>query len=122
MRVSSSAGMWGASNEISIIRTAPAWRPAEIDTLITESAHVLRWLSALSTTSVPAQRAWVSLSRLLQLALAKLGKEPGVLTLYMATDTSLPPLTTPTAAIFHTQESEFLSDQSLGPWPTGDAL
>src|SRR5204863_3850371 len=69
--------------------------PAEIDTLITESAHVLRWLSALSATSVPAQRAWVSLSRLLQLALAKLGKEPGVLTLYMATDTSLPPLTTP---------------------------
>jgi hypothetical protein len=104
--------------------------PAEIDILITESGIVLRWLSALSATSVPAQRAWVSLSRLLRLALAKAGKDPGILTLYMAPDASLPispsqspaaartPLSappfllssTPIAPIFHTPQSDFLFD------------
>jgi hypothetical protein len=96
--------------------------PAEIDTLITESAHVLRWLLALSTTSPTAQRAWVSLSRLLRLAIAKAGKDPGISALYISVNTSLPPLATPTAPIFRTQESSFLSGQVLEPWETPGSL
>jgi hypothetical protein len=96
--------------------------PAEIDNLIIESARVLRWLLALSATSAAAQRAWVSLSRLLRLALAKAGKDPGISALYISVDTSLPPLATPTAPIFHTQESGFLPSQTLGPWETPETL
>lgn len=61
-----------------------------IDTLISESALVLRWLLALSPTSLAAQRAWLSLSRLMRLALSKANKDAEVLSMCLATEASTP--------------------------------
>ncbi|KLJ05967.1 hypothetical protein EMPG_10580 [Blastomyces silverae] len=72
----------------------------ETENLIEESICVLRWLQALSATSSPARRAHVSLSRLLLLALAKVGKDnhhPAIQ--FMAEDTSVVPSTGPTSAM-----------------------
>ncbi|OJD22268.1 hypothetical protein ACJ73_06385 [Blastomyces percursus] len=74
--------------------------PNETENLIEESTCVLRWLQALSVTSTPARRAHVSLSRLLLLAIIKLGKDnhhPAVQ--FMAEDTSVVPLPSPTGEI-----------------------
>ncbi|OAT13143.1 C6 transcription factor [Blastomyces gilchristii SLH14081] len=73
--------------------------PNETENLIKESTCVLRWLQALSVTNEPAHRAHVSLSRLMFLALAKLGKDNhNPARQFMAKDTSVSP-SSPTSAI-----------------------
>ncbi|KAL1953994.1 hypothetical protein VTO42DRAFT_1849 [Malbranchea cinnamomea] len=58
--------------------------PSQTESLINESYLVLRWLYTLSPTSYPAYRAWLSLSRLLRLVLAKTGRDSANTPLYMA--------------------------------------
>ncbi|KAL1860872.1 hypothetical protein Plec18170_001386 [Paecilomyces lecythidis] len=64
--------------------------PSEMEQLIADCAKVLQWLIALSETSMAAQRAWMAFSRLIKLALASAERDFGMLTLYLAEDTSLP--------------------------------
>ncbi|PGH30796.1 hypothetical protein GX50_06424 [[Emmonsia] crescens] len=90
--------------------------PNEIENLINESSCVLQWLQALSETSTPARRAYISLSRLLRLALVKIGKDnhPAAMR-FMAEDTSVVPLTGPTAAIIRGPQS-FMPNPASAGW------
>ncbi|PGH28195.1 hypothetical protein AJ80_00085 [Polytolypa hystricis UAMH7299] len=90
--------------------------PLETDDLISESSLVLRWLFALSETSVPAHRAWLSLSHLLRLALAKVGKHPEMSMGYIVSDAAIPLMTTTSPPIFPAPDPGFLSNQNSTPW------
>ncbi|OAX83927.1 hypothetical protein ACJ72_01718 [Emergomyces africanus] len=90
--------------------------PNETENLITESSCVLQWLQALSATSTPARRAHISLSRLLRLALFKIGKDNHPTAVrFMAEDTSVLPSTGPTGAIIQSPQS-FMPNPASAGW------
>ena len=91
--------------------------PSEIPSLVNESSLVLCWLYTLSPTSHSAHRAWLSLSRLLRLALAKTGREAGNATLYMADTPVTEPKRTAMAFPFQPPAQSFnLASQSPSNW------
>ncbi|KAJ9403950.1 transcriptional regulator family: Fungal Specific TF [Paecilomyces variotii] len=51
--------------------------PDSIDSLAADAVMVLQWLQAMATTNASAKLAWLALSRLLQLALAKNDRDAG---------------------------------------------
>ncbi|EEH15831.1 hypothetical protein PABG_05918 [Paracoccidioides brasiliensis Pb03] len=66
--------------------------PNATEDLITESSSVLQWIQALPVTSIPARPAYINSSRLLSLALVKIGKErPPIVMRFMVKDTSVVP-------------------------------
>ncbi|KAJ9221346.1 transcriptional regulator family: Fungal Specific TF [Paecilomyces variotii] len=87
--------------------------PSEMEQSISDCAKVLQYLIALSETSLAAQRAWVAFSRLLKLALASAEWDLGVLTLYLAADTSLPMTEPFQAQGFPPPRAEFLGPMDL---------
>ncbi|OJD16473.1 hypothetical protein AJ78_03372 [Emergomyces pasteurianus Ep9510] len=90
--------------------------PNETENLITESSCALQWLQALSATSTPARRAHISLSRLLRLALFKIGKENHPTAMrFMAEDTSVVLSTGPTGAIISSPQP-FMPNPASAGW------
>ncbi|EEH09842.1 conserved hypothetical protein [Histoplasma capsulatum G186AR] len=89
--------------------------PNETENLIEESSFVLRWLQALSGTSTPARRAHISLSRLLRLALFKIGRDNHPTAMQsMDEDTSMGPLSGPTSTITFSPQSFIPNTVSAG--------
>ncbi|PGH11982.1 hypothetical protein AJ79_04569 [Helicocarpus griseus UAMH5409] len=91
--------------------------PDETEDLINESSRVLQWLQALSKTSYPARRAYITLSRLLRLALAKLGKDnhPTAM-MFIDKDTSDVLPMPPAATFMPTHPPCFVPDQAVAGW------
>ncbi|QSS55096.1 C6 transcription factor [Histoplasma capsulatum var. duboisii H88] len=89
--------------------------PNETENLIEESSFVLRWLQALSGTCTPARRAHISLSRLLRLALFKIGRDNHPTAMqFMDEDTSMGPLAGPTSTITFSPQSFIPNTVSAG--------
>ena len=88
----------------------------ELPDLLNEACLVLRWLFTLSQTSHSAHRAWLGLSRLLRLALAKTGMDPGSAQLYMADVPVAEKAPTPSPFPFQPSVPNFLTNQSPSNW------
>ena len=89
---------------------------SEIPILVNECSLVLRWLFTLSPTSHSAHRAWLGLSRLLRLALAKTGMDPGNAPLYMANAPVSEQQPIPAPFTFQPSLPGFLTNQSPSNW------
>ncbi|KAL1871548.1 hypothetical protein Plec18167_007108 [Paecilomyces lecythidis] len=63
--------------------------PGQIDSLAADAVMVLQWLRAMATTNTSAELAWIALSRLLQLALAKNDRDVGSWAAFMPPDLAI---------------------------------
>jgi len=54
--------------------------------LVADAQKMLRWLSKVAETGLPARRAWVAISRLLMFSLLRIGQDPSELEAFMALD------------------------------------
>ncbi|KAI1937191.1 hypothetical protein LOZ66_004108 [Ophidiomyces ophidiicola] len=87
--------------------------PTEADNIIAESALIIRWLQTLSHTNDSIHRAYMSLNRLLELALEKARKNPNSV-LGLTSNTSDPQTTPSIVPAFHARDPNFLRGTN---WP-----
>ncbi|GAD98934.1 C6 transcription factor [Paecilomyces variotii No. 5] len=65
--------------------------PGQMDSLAADAVMVLQWLQAMATTNASAELAWLALSRLIQLGLAKNDRDVDLYARFMPPDLAIRP-------------------------------